>query len=396
MARGVTDASGNWFHAIVGTYDDRGNVVKEELFGNLTGCHEELFSLGADHRPVGTTDCYAIQTAYSNDGFNLPLCEVHDDGKVVRYAYAPNSNRLISVLTGGRNHILCRKFHRYNCDGILVETIHDDGNTECADDLSGVTTRHITLVTPRRTAPAIGLPDSIVEQYWDGVNGIVKQLKRKQFRYNNADLIEEETVYDANDQLSYSIHYAYDEKRNLIAKSDPVGRVTRWTYDINKNKVSEELVGSGSRTLFRYDLANRRIASECIHDDGERYLIQYQYDYLGNKIAEIDAYGNTTKYVYDAFSRLIEVHHPQQTTENGVSAGVTKNAYNALDQVIIVTDPDGHITRTAYNQRGQPILVIHPDGSQQRREYNLNGTLSPFQTRSNRYQRCVIIPVGFP
>jgi YD repeat-containing protein len=153
-----------------------------------------------------------------------------------------------------------------------------------------------------------------VEQYWDTSTGTAKQLKRTQYRYNSADLVEEETVYDTNDQLRYSLQYSYDAKGNLIAKSDHLGRITRWTYDENKNKTSEELIGSGSSTLFRYDMAGRLIAIESIHDDGTRLINSFRYDYLGHKVAEVDSYGNETTFDYDGLggaylgSRIIKAN----------------------------------------------------------------------------------------
>ena len=234
-----------------------------------------------------------------------------------------------------------RQFHRYNGDGILVETVQDDGATESPDDLTGVTTRILTRIQPRRSAPAVGMPDSVVEQYWDSATATTKQLKRTQYRYNSSDLVEEEAVYDADDQLRYSLQYVYDAKRNLVAKSDPLGRVTCWTYDENKNKTSEELVGSGSRTLFRYDQANRLIATEAIHDDGEHFVTTYRYDYLGHKVAEIDPFGNETTFDYDSFGRQIAAHLPKQVTDKGVASGVIKKSYNVLDQLVAVTDANG-------------------------------------------------------
>lgn len=375
ITRGIADPQGRFFNCAVGSYDDRGNVIKEELFGNLTGLSPHQFNLSNAHRPVEQTECYAIETTYSDDGFNLPLKEMHGDGKVVRYAYEPQSSRLISTLTGDEHRIYLREFRKYNADGLVVEIIQDDGSGQSSDDLTDVTTRTMKRIQPRRVGPAIGLPDAVVEMYWDRATSSCRQLKRTQYRYNSSDLLEEETVYDADDQIRYSLQYVYDEKSNLVAKSDCLGRVTRWTYDQNKNKLSEELVGGGSKTLFRYDQANRLVASEVIHDDGERLSVAYRYDYLGHKVAEIDAYGNETTIDYDDLGRELATRLPKQVTDKGVESAVIRKSYNALDQLVAVTDANGNCTRTEYNMRDQPTLVTAPDGSQQRREYNLNGTL---------------------
>lgn len=376
MSKATCAADGRAAQSTAYVYDERGNIIKEEFFGNLTGKGTAFFKIGSGLRPAELVETYAKMFTYSNT-FNLVLSETELDGPETRYAYKPGTNKILSQLVVAGNQITQRTFNSYDVNGLLIQTVNDDGSGASESDLTGVTTRKITRITPRLTTPAVGFPHSIVELYLDITTGCERQLKRTDYIYDNRELLIQEDVYDADNRLCYSLQSVYDANRNLVAKSDALGRITKWTYDANKNKLSEEFVGSGFRTQFAYDFSNRCIKSEEIHDDGSIFVTCYRYDYLGNKIAMVDPYKQETRYVYDDFNREIEVIFPPYLSPNGslVSAS-TKKEYNILDQVTAVTDQNGQVTRTIYNVRGQPTCVTHPDGSQERWEYNLNGTLA--------------------
>lgn len=375
LVRGLTRADGKYLFCAVGTYDDRGNVIQEDQYGNLTGNQPDAFAIGADHKPTGPTDCSTIRTTYSDDGFNLPLQETHSDGKVIIYRYLSGTNRLVAKLLGDDTRILSREFHQYDADGLLMATLIDDGSDDDPASLQGVNVRKMTSIISRREGPAVGLADQIVEKCWDFQSGAERQLRRTQYTYDAASQVVQEDIYDADDVLQYILTYVYDERGNLITKTDPLGRITHYTYDANKNKLSEQLIGEGYSTCFRYDYMNRLIAREEVHD-GTRLVTSFCYDLLGNKVCEVDPWGNETKFVYDEFRRLIETIYPPQEAYG--SAPVTpsvKKQYNEFHQCIATTDPNGHSTKTTYTIVGQPVTTTFPDGSQERREYNRNGTL---------------------
>ncbi len=110
------------------------------------------------------------------------------------------------------------------------------------------------------------------------------------------DLLLGQDVYDCNNTHIYSTSSHYDERRNLVCQTDPLGQITTMSYDAHRNKIREEQVGSGYHTLFVYDLCDRLVQTVEKHDDGQVFITKYAYDVLGNKIGETDHYGNQTNY----------------------------------------------------------------------------------------------------
>lgn len=141
-----------------------------------------------------------------------------------------------------------------------------------------------------------------------------------------------------------------------------------WQYDDNGNLIREEGPRTGVHKEYQYDFSNRLVVDEEIHANGVRLKHAYHYDYLGNMIAEVDIYGNKSKYIYDRFKRRVQAIGPDGHT-------LQSTEYNTLDQPVVQQDANGKHSYWCYNVRGSPTHVVHPDGSEERSFYNLDGTL---------------------
>ncbi len=373
LAKGVATADDRFLYCSVATYD-RGNIVQDDLYGNLTGNAPPSFKLNGNHRPNEPTECFSRYITYSTDGFNLALHEQTSDGLLTDYSYLPNTNLVTSILNGNSSGYYHREFRSYSNDHLLTETIVDDGISANPNDLTGVTSRTFTAITPRLEGPAIGFPKTTIEGYIDLQTGDRKQLKRIEHEYNNQNLLTRQIVYDAEDIFAYSLQFAYDAKRNLVEQTDALGQVVRMRYDIYNNKIEEEHLNSGFRTTFTYDAVNRLIKTEEHHSDGTHLAIHYAYDLVGNKISETDRYGNLTRFQYDTLGNQIAVIYPE-TEGRAEQQRTVRKEYNQLDQLTAVIDQNGNRTTTTYNVRGQPVCICYPDGSEERNQYHLNGTV---------------------
>lgn len=357
-----------------------GNVKVESRFGNFTGRAPPTYSIGVDLKPTSPTEQVETRYEHSNDGRNLMTWEQRLNDIRIHYNYKPGTNLLASKFTDDANNRYNREFYEYDQDHFLIRSISDDGAAAVADHRDDVTFQHITTTIPRKVAPAIGFPDQVFEVYWNAQKGHDCLLRRVQYTYNSADQVVREDIYDADNHFQYALTYDYDDKRNLLAQTDALGRLTRYTYDANKNKLSEELVDVGIRTHFRYDLMNRLVSQVESHPDGTVLTTTYTYDYLGNKVSEVDTFGNETRFTYDEFGRLIETVFPVQETLSGSTHPTAKRSYNILDQCVRETDAHGNSTETSYTVNNLPINVVYPDGTRERREYNLDGTLAKHWT----------------
>ncbi|MDP1834404.1 MAG: hypothetical protein Q8K75_00605, partial [Chlamydiales bacterium] len=397
LARGLSKGTKEFVTYTIGTYDERGNIIKEELFGNLSGHGHNTFTIGFDSRPVKLIDAphkptrkpkkkkryvpgppvesVATHYVYSKDGFNLLLEEHHLDSISFFHNYLENTNLPISKFRTYCGEIISREFHEYQ-DGLLVKTIADDGSSPDSNNLAGVHTRTFQKIVRRNNSPAIGSPESVIEGFLDLSSGSEIQLKRTLYHYDSREKVVQEDIYDRDNNHCYSLFHAYDSKGNLVSQTDPIGRVTNYEYDENRNCVGEALLDSGVNIRHHYDCANRLIRTEEYHRDSSILTTSYSYDYLGNRVAMVDHFGNETRYVYDEFGRQTQIIHPKcQNSIGDAYQAIETKKYDLFGNVIEEINALGHTTGTKYNIRNQPIEITQADGSKERYEYNLNSSV---------------------
>ncbi|WP_162264046.1 RHS repeat-associated core domain-containing protein [Candidatus Protochlamydia naegleriophila] len=385
------DATGYIDSARLFTYDKKGNVLQERLYGNLTGtCHSPL--LLTYHRNVqeNGVEAYSKTFAYSDDQFNLPVIEQEDNGKGKLYSYIPETNLLAAQYVTNNGQIAFRRFYDYDDNTTLVKIIKDDGKGFDRNDLSGVTERHITYMTPRTQAP-FGLPERIDEMYLNAHTGQEQLLKRVICDYTPQGYLSRQDHYDNEGQYRYSLAWEYDSHGNVISQTNAMGHVIIKEYDVNDNLIKEKNPLQDFSTHHTYDYSNRLVRSDEIHDDGASFAISHRYDYIGNRVATIDRYGQETLYVYDELNRLVQtIFPPVLNGEGQVISPSTQTTYDAFNRPVSSTNANGETTTTSYNARGKPVCVLHPDGTKERFEYNLDGTLAKsiaVNGTETRYQR---------
>jgi len=361
-------------------YDSHGNVIEEVLYGNLTGGGTNRFYVSDDGHPEKHhVDRYGKQYSYSNDRFHLKKCQREDDGPKTEYEYLDGTDLLTAKLTYDGHHLKRREFFEYDSDAILVKKIVDNGSSTHSSHLSDVTERRITYIKPVRDRcdHGVGQPSRITECYLHVPTGKEHQLKRIEYSYTKAGLVEKEEVYDSHDHHRYTLTTKYDSKNRPIRKTDAMGCEYLFEYDNNFNKTREELVGSGVYTTFCYDKANRLILKADHHDDGLTLSTSYTYDSLGNMRSMTDSFGQTTTYDHDDFNRVCTVVFPDVVDRNGnVISPTEKRDYDLFDNVSSQTDPNGNTVTSVYTVRHQPARISYPDGSSEKYEYNLNGTVA--------------------
>jgi len=133
----------------------------------------------------------------------------------------------------------------------------------------------------------------------------------------------------ATDSQGASTTYAYDASGNTLSISDPLGRVTAFTYDPLRRliQVGGGSEGGGASTMFQYDGLDR--LTEVVDPKGlittyvynglgdltaelspDRGVTTFTVDDAGNRSARTDARGVTAKFRYDAVNRLTDVSYP--------------------------------------------------------------------------------------
>ncbi|MGE0669383.1 MAG: RHS repeat-associated core domain-containing protein [Parachlamydiales bacterium] len=359
-------------------YDDRGNVIREELQGDLSGRDNPR-------------EVYTIHREYSRDGRDLLLKEQEQNGKTTHYSYFPNSNLLASRLECDRDQIKFRTFYEYSGDHVLTKEIRDDGETPDKDNLTGVKTRTIKAITPMPNGPYVDMPHVIEEKFWNGQQE--ELLKKTVLSYTTGGRIAAKEIYDAHAELRYALHFEYDQLGRLVKETDALGQSHSYAYDAAGNKI----VSSAPRRTgtISYDCSNRPTQFIETGFDGISHATHYTYDGKNRKTSETDPFGNTTRYLYNGLDQLVETHLPQLLNEEGqptVPAVISQ--YDAAGREILRKGPKGHTTQTAYNARSQAAKILYPDGSLEQFHYNSDGTLSAHIDRDGLCTKHTYDPFG--
>ena len=417
-------------------YDQRGNIIQETIYGNLSGTKPDTLQITKDlkivydehgekylqskkkrlqyieSRPKGRThsskkqfceaakeglqniiehhalthalellpnfqdyEKYSIHYQYAKNRYNLPTKKQEDNGLCILFGYKPDTDLITQKFVCDKDQIFQRFFYEYDNDNVLIKTIEDDGITKNANNLTKVSQRKITYIRPKKTSPGLHLPHIIEEKFLDIATKKEHLLKKTIYHYNNLGLVIKEDIYDATDTFRYSLHKKYDQYNNLVEITDPIGRKTSYQYDNQGNLILEIDEGKNLQTKYFYDAANRLIKKEETAKDGQKRVYQYRYNAKHHLIEEIDFRGNSKTYQRNLLGHPIKTTLPSLIRENKLQDNIIESSFDAKGNEIFHKDAHGRITKKEYNFYGKPTRIIHPDQTEEKFIYNLNGTL---------------------
>lgn len=385
FGKAVLDKSGNAHNLIRYDYDRDnnqtirwGNIVKEKIYGNLTGNASATFSIDEEGKPLSPTESFTKHYTYSNDGFNLRLSEKNTYGHQILYAYMPNSNLMTAKVIRYKGKSLHRTFYEYDSNAILTQIIEDDGIGIDKDDLTEVTERKMTRLIPidNPTDRNFGKPKLKIESYLDPLNNEVRPLKQTEFAYDKYGQVTSEKVSGSDGVFCYEIVTQYDKRGRIIEQNDPSGSIVNYSYDENDNKILESYPLEGREIHFAYDFVNRLIKKQEKFANSPTATTCFTYNYLSQLEFTKDRFGNVTRYEYDAEGHEIKCTQPQiEVAPGSFITPVTLKTYDAAGNMVKIEAPNG-ITTFEYNAYGKPTLIIYPDQTTEKFEYLLNGWLA--------------------
>lgn len=230
------------------------------------------------------------------------------------------------------------------------------------------------------------------------------------------------------------VSYRYDEKGDLVAVTDRLGRISRQFEYRNHMLVAHS--HAGVRTQYSYDRESphgRVLSSES--STGERYEFEYledrtrvtdtlgrleiyefnknrewtgvidalgghtvrELDAFGNLVGLIDAAGRRTRYINDGRGRPVSIQSPGATAlepivqsvsyDEGLglpvrvsdpAGGTTNYRYDTRGNLVERIDALGHVTRFECDSRGLPVGITDALGKTKRMTYNAAGQLTRY------------------
>lgn len=373
------------------------NVAREHLLGNLTGdnVHPIVLSSAGIPDNNGCED-YVKSYSFTNDYYHRINKE--SDGLITTlysYLYSPHDKTdtdLVSSKIKIANGVpFERQFFFYDANYNLYRLVIDDGTTHVFDDLTGVTERREKYYYSYDN----GKNFQEFDYHYDLQTGQKILDRRVCNKFNAFARMVEQEVYDANNQLAYTLKWDYDDRGNLKYESDALGQEITRQFDKNDNCFME--CYRGITKEMKYDFSNRLIREEETHPDGIKRVVTHTYNLLGNRETTTDAFGQVTTYGYDEFSRLCSVTHPEVLNAEGIPYQPSEtSSYDSFSRVCDVIDPLKGKTHYEYTVRNQPCYVHYPDGTHECKRYSLEGHLVAQRNRDGVWIYYTIDHLGRP
>ncbi|NGX32437.1 MAG: hypothetical protein K1060chlam4_00483, partial [Candidatus Anoxychlamydiales bacterium] len=290
-----------------------------------------------------------------------------------QYFYLPNTNLISATYLLDDGNIKKRDFYEYSPDFILVKKIQDDGSSFERDDLKDITFREIKYFHPIEVGAFSGYKSIKENKFLDLKTFEEKLFNKKIYSYSLRGKLIKKDIFDSENEHQYTLFYEYDEKGNLLSKTDALNKKTTFSYDIKSNKTSKIYPNALSK-LYSYDEANN-LHKKQIKKDDLTFEKSRSFDELDNEAYFLDYLGKETFYEYDSFSNLTKISTIENTDEKTIKNSKTLS-YDSFGNISKI-DKGKDIIEIKYNIFSKPTF-INKNGFVERHFYNLDGTLKTY------------------
>ncbi len=281
-------------------YDELGNIIEEARWG-----YEDLLPFLFSEEGVGDyIPCERMRFEYRDEDPSLLSKKVFSNGLSVLYDYENGRVSAIFVFEG--EELLFRTFYAYNDEGWEVSRVVDDGCAMEEQVLDGVTERRTRITEYCLEGPYFGEPLR-KEEWYQGEKGAFL-LKESSFVYSPCEKYIEEISHE--EEIPVSVCHVYDRQNRLIQERLETGERREYVYDLYGNRIREQSSRKNFPIHHVYDLANRRIYTETMLDEGTLSIERFVYDPMGQMIAKRDTFDNEIRYEYDVFGRHVRTIYP--------------------------------------------------------------------------------------
>jgi YD repeat-containing protein len=272
------------------------------------------------------------------------------NGSVITIAY--NAQGLISSITEPGNQTTQ---YTYDANGQHLLTFTDVFGMTTYTYANGPAAADANALTSITFADGTGLEWTYDAQGRIATAGRLGGAETETYAYPAPG---EDTVTDADGNRTAIFH---DDLGNIGETIDPLGNITRNSYDSNNNLI-KVLASDGTTTTFTY--ANGNMTSET---DALGHSISLTFNSLAEPLTFVNQEGFTTTYQYDANGNLLETINPDGTTQHDV--------YNDLGEVTSSTDANGQLITFAYNANAQLTAENLPDGTSNTYTFDSHGNM---------------------
>lgn len=312
---------------------------------------------GADGRPQRVETASGVQAVYSYEGSRLDRVD-YADGTGYRYGYDA-SGRVVWVRDAQGHPV---EGHEYDASGRAL-TSEVGGGREKLTFSYGADATTVTDALGNATI-----------YRWKSVRGLrqVWKIEGPCSGCGGGGDVQEWTYHDRltrvvayKDGANQTWTYAHDPVTlDKLTETDPLSRVTSYTYDPEGRVLSVTSPGGGL-TSYTHGPAGPLAITEAVTASESR-TTAFAYGTHGKPISVTDPRGKTTTFAYDGTTHdLLSVTDPL--------GHATSFGYDGEGRRTSVTDALGHSTTTEYDPRGRVTKITSHDGTFTRFEYDASG-----------------------
>ncbi|MCG8450021.1 MAG: DUF6531 domain-containing protein, partial [Pirellulales bacterium] len=228
---------------------------------------------------------------------------------------------------------------------------------------------------------AVGTPEEVATKFtYDAVGNLTEQIDdfdasggihaKTVLQYDNLNReILRESYRSATDTIPLQTFSSYDSAGNLSAVLDKV------RYDDGTSVISTD----AGFTEFVYDKLNRQTAVRRWSNGPSPLTTSFEYDAVGNLLSTTDPLQRTTTNTYDRQNRLLTTTDPDPDGFGGPQGGaVTRYQYDVVGNLIAQTNGEGETERFTYDNLDRLIRSYDALGAESRSQYDSEGNLLSF------------------
>ena len=372
----ITSPSGRL--TTVDTFDDRGDVVREDLVGDGRTI-TSTYTYDAIGRLLSTTDPFGNTRSKTYDEGGHVLTSTDSSGNTTRFTYTPEGliesqiqpdGTTVSFLTyDTRGHVITQR----RPDGSETHYTHDSkGHLASKTDASGRTVTytydamgHLASVTD---------PAGKVSQVSVDANGLVTSITDSRGGTTSLSYDGDGNLLSITDALGNARRYTYDAHDRITSVTDPFGAVEANVYD-NAGRLISHTNRTGETITYGYD-ADGHLTSKTLPGDATTVIynafgdatsvanrsarLTFNYDDVGNLISATSSGTPTSTqptvthtYTYDPVGNRRSVTGP---------AGAVLYGFDEDLRLRTVTDPVNGVFRFDYDLINRVSSLTRPNG----------------------------------
>ena len=388
--------------AIIGIRDRYGNTVSltRDSNHNLTQITTPnnrwiQFTYDASHRITQALDNIGRTVSYSYDASGRLATVTDAKGGTTTYTYDSSSNMLTITDPLGLTYLT----NQYDSNNrVIKQTMADGSAYQFSYTLSGNSSQtHYVNLASNYTGAGPGKDIAGFRACLGCSEGYTTQVSRvditdqrgfvRRVVFNSAGYTMSDTSALGQPEQQTTT-YEYYPDNLLESVTDPLGRITTFTYDAIENDVAQVTRLSGTpdavTTTTTYESAFNQVKTVT---DPLNHTTTFTYDSNGNLVAVNDPLSQETSFTYNAAGQPLTAtdplsHKTSFAYDSGDLVSITDplnrtvtRFLDAAGRLVTVTNPLGQSTRNAYDALNEITNVTDAAGNSTSFTYDGNGNL---------------------